>query len=97
MNCEYPAATVARCKQLAASMDAHIYSQGAEYRGYLPATGNPTHTPPIIEALQEKSRTKGLWNLFLPAAQVAGGGRAGGAALNPRSRVRKRTEARGAV
>jgi acyl-CoA dehydrogenase len=52
---------------LIAFMDAHVYPAEPLYEEQL-AAGAPHHLPPIVSALQERSRAAGLWNLFLPHA-----------------------------
>ncbi|MEO1043687.1 MAG: acyl-CoA dehydrogenase family protein [Pseudomonadota bacterium] len=43
--------------------------QHAEFR----AQGNPWQIPPVIEELKDKARDAGLWNMFLPDAELGAG------------------------
>jgi acyl-CoA dehydrogenase len=58
--------------RLTAFMDAHVYPNEAAIERQL-ADGGRWQPPPIVEALKEKARAAGLWNLFLPAVESAGG------------------------
>jgi acyl-CoA dehydrogenase len=50
-------------------MNEHVFPAEADYLEYRAAKGADDHTlPPVVEELKEKARSRGLWNLFLPAA-----------------------------
>ena len=59
--------------QLAKFMDQHVYPSEAVYREQMASAGDPHHHPQIIEDLKREARSRGLWNLFLPDAEVGGG------------------------
>jgi acyl-CoA dehydrogenase len=49
-------------------MHERILPAEAEYAAYREAAGPQDHTlPPIVEELKAEARSRGLWNLFLPA------------------------------
>jgi acyl-CoA dehydrogenase len=50
-------------------MNEHVFPAEADYLEYRAVKGADDHTlPPVVEQLKEKARSRGLWNLFLPAA-----------------------------
>lgn len=49
-------------------MDEHVYPAEAVYEEQLREAGDPHAFPPVMAALQEEARSRGLWNLFLPHA-----------------------------
>ncbi len=56
--------------QLESFMDSHIYPAEpvyAEQRQRLTAEGREHDLPPVVEDLKHVARSRGLWNLFLPA------------------------------
>ena len=52
-------------EQLLAFMDEHIYPNEALFEAQV-NEGDRWEPPAILEALKEKARSQGLWNLFLP-------------------------------
>jgi acyl-CoA dehydrogenase len=52
--------------RLASFMEEHIYPVEHLYAEELAAAENPWRTPARMEALKEKARAAGLWNLFRP-------------------------------
>jgi acyl-CoA dehydrogenase len=57
-------------KRLNDFMDSHVYPGEKVYREQrqeLAADGKLHHVPQIIEDLKVEARSRGLWNLFLPA------------------------------
>ncbi|MDA8692448.1 acyl-CoA dehydrogenase family protein [Saprospiraceae bacterium] len=64
MNFEYSDKTKELIDKLNAFMDEHIYPQEVAYAEYVDS--NIWKVPPFTEALKEKAKKAGLWNLFLP-------------------------------
>src|SRR5690606_14278814 len=54
-------------ERLNAFMDSHVFPAEAVYREQMEAAGDPDFHPPIVEDLKTEARSRGLWNLFLPA------------------------------
>jgi acyl-CoA dehydrogenase len=57
-------------KRLTDFMDSHIYPAEPVYREQrqaLVADGRLNHVPQVVEDLKVEARSRGLWNLFLPA------------------------------
>ncbi|HVS68048.1 MAG TPA: acyl-CoA dehydrogenase family protein [Mycobacteriales bacterium] len=57
-------------KRLEEFMDSHVYPAESVYdeqRAELIAAGTPGTVPQIVEDLKVEARSRGLWNLFLPA------------------------------
>lgn len=52
-------------QQLDAFMQEHIYPNEKAYGEHLKTTDKPWSTPPLMEALKQKAKAAGLWNLFL--------------------------------
>ena len=46
---------------------------GAIHREQVRASGDPHFHPPVMEELKAEARDRGLWNLFLPDADVGAG------------------------
>ncbi|KXX55896.1 acyl-CoA dehydrogenase family protein [Rhodococcus sp. LB1] len=47
-------------------MDAYVYPAESVYEQQIRDSGDPHYQPPILEALKDKARAAGLWNLFHP-------------------------------
>src|SRR4029453_14443937 len=61
-------------EQLSAFMAEEVYPVEAPYeRELLAQTGPPFVVPPLLEYIKTKSRTRGLWNLFLPKSEHGAG------------------------
>jgi acyl-CoA dehydrogenase len=52
---------------LAAFMDECVYPAEAVYARSRAISLDPHHVPPVVEDLKVEARSRGLWNLFLPA------------------------------
>jgi acyl-CoA dehydrogenase len=54
-------------------MNELVFPAEAEYHAYRAANGPGDHTlPPVVEKLKSEARSRGLWNLFLPAVSGIG-------------------------
>jgi acyl-CoA dehydrogenase len=62
---QYSAKTVDYLERLGAFMDEHIYPNEEPFDAQHGA-GDRWQEPPLLEALKQKARAAGLWNLFLP-------------------------------
>jgi acyl-CoA dehydrogenase len=60
-------------QRLQTFMDEHVYPAEEVYRRQLSDSGDPHHQPAVLEELKERARERGLWNLFLPDAELGGG------------------------
>lgn len=54
-------------ERLAAFMDECVYPAEAAYARSRETSLDPHHVPPVVENLKFEARSRGLWNLFLPA------------------------------
>jgi acyl-CoA dehydrogenase len=54
--------------RLMAFMQTHVIPAEPAFRHHMATTANKWATPPLVEALKEKARAEGLWNLFQPRA-----------------------------
>jgi len=59
--------------QLTEFMDQHVYPAEGVYREQMAAADDPHHHPEVLEELKREARARGLWNLFLPDAELGGG------------------------
>jgi acyl-CoA dehydrogenase len=50
-----------------------VYPAESVYERQIAESGNPHHHPEIIEELKMEARRRGLWNLFLPDADIGAG------------------------
>jgi acyl-CoA dehydrogenase len=66
--------TVELRERLLAFMDEFVYPAESVFRAQVQAASNRWDAPPIIEELKEQARSRGLWNLFLPASHEHGAG-----------------------
>jgi acyl-CoA dehydrogenase len=63
---EFSDASLQYQARLGAFMDEHIYPREREYAEELHAAENRFAPLPIMDALKEKAKAAGLWNLFIP-------------------------------
>ena len=54
-------------------MDRHVHPAEAVYHEQVQASGDPHHSPPVMEELKREARRRGLWNLFLPDPRFGAG------------------------
>ncbi|UKK84126.1 acyl-CoA dehydrogenase family protein [Sphingopyxis sp. BSN-002] len=66
MNFEYSDKVAGLIAQVEAFMDEHIYPNEQAYYDFVHDQNNRWQEWPGMEALKEKARAQGLWNLFLP-------------------------------
>jgi len=66
MNFEYSDKVAGLIAQIEAFMDEHIYPNEQAYYDFVHDQNNRWQEWPGMEALKEKARAQGLWNLFLP-------------------------------
>jgi acyl-CoA dehydrogenase len=69
---EYSARTRDLQARLSAFMDEHIYPNEKRFRDEV-ATGDRWQPVALIDALKQKARAQGLWNLFLPDSEYGAG------------------------
>jgi acyl-CoA dehydrogenase len=60
-------------KRLIAFMDEHVYAAERVAADQVHASADPHHMPKIVTELQQKAKTQGLWNLFLPDPEYGAG------------------------
>jgi acyl-CoA dehydrogenase len=63
-------------KRVNAFMDEYVYPAEAQFESEMDAarkSGNPWQPAPVIEALKDKAKEAGLWNLFLPESKYGAG------------------------
>ena len=73
MNFEHSRWVQDLCGRLQAFMDQNVLPVEREYSAYLETTANKWSTPPLMLELQARARAEGLWNLFLPNADLGAG------------------------
>lgn len=75
MDFAHSAAVRDRIERMSAFMQDHILPAEAVYRSQLKGGDDWRQwvQPPVMEALKSKAKAAGLWNLFLPDAQVGHG------------------------
>jgi acyl-CoA dehydrogenase len=66
--------TVELRDRLLAFMDEFVYPAEPMFREQVRTASEKWGTPPVIEELKEQARSRGLWNLFLPASHEYGAG-----------------------
>ena len=66
MNFEYSDKVAALLTRLEAFMDQHVYPSEQAYYDFVNDQDNRWQEWPGMEALKDKARAEGLWNLFLP-------------------------------
>lgn len=71
MDFDYSTKTKDLLVRLQAFMDEHVYPIEKAY--YEHVQRERWTNPPVIEALKEKARAQGLWNLFLPESEHGAG------------------------
>ena len=60
-------------QRLEAFMAEHVYPAESLYAPQLRESGNPHHQPAVMEELKVRAREAGLWNMFLPDAELGAG------------------------
>jgi acyl-CoA dehydrogenase len=63
-------------QRVTAFMDQHVYPAESQFEAEMDAArkaGNAWQPAPVMEALKQKARAAGLWNLFLPESQYGAG------------------------
>lgn len=60
-------------ERLLAFMESDVYPAEDVYREQMDAAPSPHFYPPILDQLKASARVLGLWNLFLPDADLGGG------------------------
>jgi acyl-CoA dehydrogenase len=60
-------------ERLTAFMDEHVYPAEPVYERQLHESGDPHHQPEVMEELKLRAREAGLWNMFLPDANLGAG------------------------
>ncbi len=73
MDFEPTAKVVELCERLQAFMNTHVLPVEREFVAALETAENKWATPPLMHELQAKARSEGLWNLFLPDAELGAG------------------------
>ena len=73
MDFAYSAKVLDLQKRLNAFMDQSIYPNEQTFKDQIVASGDPFHHTEIIDALKEKAKAEGLWNLFLPDKEYGAG------------------------
>jgi acyl-CoA dehydrogenase len=74
MDFAYDETTDRLREQLNAFMDEHVYPAEPLWREQVEAQENRWATPPVMDDLKAEARSRGLWNLFLPATHEYGAG-----------------------
>lgn len=59
--------------RLAAFVDERVLPAEAEYHAHVAQAGQRWTIPPVMERLKREAREAGLWNLFLPHAELGAG------------------------
>src|SRR5271156_5303673 len=73
MTPDLPAKTKPLAANLLAFMDEHIYPSESVFARELAAQESRWQVPPVVEALKNRARAAGLWNLFLPESELGAG------------------------
>ncbi|GAA3197449.1 MULTISPECIES: acyl-CoA dehydrogenase family protein [Streptomyces] len=73
MDFAFDARTEELRARLLAFMDAHVLPAEATADEQRAALDSPWQTPPVVEELKAEARRQGLWNLFLPDAELGAG------------------------
>jgi acyl-CoA dehydrogenase len=60
-------------ERLEAFMDEHVYPAEEVYERQRREAGDPHHHPAVMEELKTRAREAGLWNMFLPDAELGAG------------------------
>ena len=60
-------------ERLTRFMEESVYPAETVYREQMAASGDPHHHPLVLEDLKRDARELGLWNLFLPDAELGAG------------------------
>ncbi|MFF9478959.1 acyl-CoA dehydrogenase family protein [Streptomyces sp. NPDC014733] len=73
MDFAFDARTEELRARLLAFMDEHVLPAEATADAQRAALDSPWRTPPVVEELKAEARRQGLWNLFLPDAELGAG------------------------
>ncbi|WP_399093271.1 acyl-CoA dehydrogenase family protein [Streptomyces sp. BBFR2] len=73
MDFAFDARTEELRARLLAFMDEHVLPAEATAHEQRAALASPWQTPPVVEELKAEARRQGLWNLFLPDAELGAG------------------------
>ncbi|MEU3711415.1 acyl-CoA dehydrogenase family protein [Streptomyces catenulae] len=73
MDFAFDARTEELRARLLAFMDEHVLPAEATADEQRAALDSPWRTPPVVEELKAEARRQGLWNLFLPDAELGAG------------------------
>ena len=60
-------------ERLNAFMQEHVYPAEPVYEQQLRESGDPHHQPQVMEELKAQAREAGVWNMFLPDAELGAG------------------------
>ena len=76
MNFEHSSKVKDLQQRVTAFMDQHVYPAESQFEAEMDAArkaGNAWQPAPVMEALKQKARAAGLWNLFLPESKYGAG------------------------
>ncbi|WP_405740291.1 acyl-CoA dehydrogenase family protein [Streptomyces sp. NBC_01525] len=73
MDFAFDARTEELRAQLLTFMDEHVLPAEATAQEQRATLDSPWRTPPVVEELKAEARRQGLWNLFLPDAELGAG------------------------
>jgi acyl-CoA dehydrogenase len=65
MDFEYSDKVKELQQRITGFMEQHIYPAEMDYKNHYASTDKPWATAPLVEALKDKAKAEGLWNLFL--------------------------------
>ena len=74
MDFAFDQKTIALRERLLAFMDEFVYPAEEPFRGQAESARGKWETPPVMEELKAEARSRGLWNLFMPAMHSCGAG-----------------------
>jgi len=73
MDFAYSARTEELRGELLDFMEEFVYPAEPVFERQMADSGSPHHHPAVVEELKAKARGRGLWNLFLPDAEIGAG------------------------